>query len=77
MGTLQVLRGTYPRAYRTISRPVDVLSGVRQDFGVQFVLDHDGTLVYAPGADGNVGALVWAGRDGSVASGIWSGCAVS
>jgi phospholipid/cholesterol/gamma-HCH transport system permease protein len=28
VGTLQVLRGTYPRAYRTISRPVDVLSRI-------------------------------------------------
>jgi len=49
-------------------RPVEILSGVRQDFGAQFVVDREGTLVYAPGADGNVGAFAWAGRNGSVDS---------
>ena len=57
-----------PETFQLRGRPVEVLSGVRQDFGTQFVVDRSGMLVYAPGADGNVGALVWAGRDGSVDS---------
>src|SRR5688572_27432409 len=57
-----------PDRWTTSGQAVEVLSGVRQDFGAQFVVDREGTLVYAPGADGNVGAFAWAGRNGSVDS---------
>ncbi|MEE8116740.1 MAG: protein kinase, partial [Gemmatimonadales bacterium] len=50
-------------------RPVEVLSGVRRDaLGVQYAVGKGGTLVFAAGGDGSVGALVWASRDGAVDS---------
>jgi len=50
-------------------RPVDVLSGARRDvMGVHYAVGADGTLVYASGGDGNVGALAWADRNGAIDS---------
>ncbi len=58
-----------PAKHTLEGRPVEVHSGVRSDAaGVHYAIGEDGTLVYAPGADGVVGAFVWVNRDGSVDS---------
>ncbi len=44
-----------------------VEQGVRRELQAgQFVVGPDGTLIYAPGADGSQGALVWTDRTGRV-----------
>jgi len=58
-----------PVTHRVSGSAVEVLSGVRSvSGGTQYVVAVDGTMVYAPGADADRGALVWVSRDGVVDS---------
>ncbi len=60
--------GFDPVTHRVSGRAVEVLSGIRSGSGTQYAVAIDGTLVYAPGVDANLGVLVWASRDGAVDS---------
>ncbi len=57
-----------PAAHEIRGSPVELIADVRRDWGAHWAVSAGGTLVYAPGSDGVVGAFAWASRDGTVDS---------